>query len=52
MIVVSSLNSGDSEETLIDVPFGENSKLSLRVSRSKSYSGFKSSYTGGFQNTG
>ena len=52
MIVVSSHNSGDNEETLIDFPLGKNSKLSPRVSRSKSSSEFKSLYTGGFRNTG
>ena len=51
MIVVSSLNSGDNDETLTDFPLGENSKFSLKVSRSKSASGSKSSYIGGFWNT-
>ena len=52
MIVVSSFNSEDSDETLIDFPLGENSKFSPKVSRNKSAFGSKSSYTGGFRNTG
>ena len=43
MIVVSNLNSGDNDETLIDFPLGENSKFSPKVSQSKSAFGSKSS---------
>ena len=52
MIVVSNLNSRDSEETLTDFPLGENSKYSPKFSRSKFSSRSKSSYTDGFWNTG
>ena len=50
MMIVSTLNSGDWEETLIEFPFGENSKSLPRAFWSKSSSGYKSSYTGGFLN--
>ena len=44
--MVSTLNLGDREETLIEFLVWENSKFLPRVSRSKSSFGFKSSYTG------
>ena len=47
MIIVSSLNSGESDATLIDFPLEENSKLAPKASRRISSSGFSSSYTGG-----
>ena len=52
LIIVSTLSSGDSAETLTDFLFGENSKFLPRASRSKSSSEFKSSYTDGLVNIG
>ena len=45
MIIISTFSSGDTEETLIEFPVCENSKLLPRVSRSNSSSGYKLSYT-------
>ena len=52
MIIVSSLNSGERDATLIDVPMEENSKLAPKASRRTSSSGFNSSYTDGIDNIG
>ena len=50
LIIMSSLNSGDRDATLIDFPLDENSNLSPKASQRTSSSGFSSSYTGGLVN--
>ena len=47
MIIVSNLNSGESDATLIDFQLEENSKLAPKASRRTSSSRFDSSYTSG-----
>ena len=52
MIIVSRLNSGERDVTLIDFPLEENSKLAPKASLRTSSAGFNSSYTGGTSNIG
>ena len=52
MIIVSRLNSGERDVTLIDFPLEENSKLAPKASQRVSSFGVSSSYTGGISNIG
>ena len=52
MIIVSRLNSGERDVTLIDFPLEENSKLAPKASLRTSSSRFSSSYIGGIGNIG